>query len=430
MATTPQAPWQTPGYFDAQAINRQREMAKILTQQGQNQPQGQMVSGRFVAPTFGQYLAPALATYVGQQKLEKADESEKALAQKLATQNAEQWGQYSQLMAGDQGVAPVQGPTPEGANLSDTVKARAPRAPDRAGAINYALQSNNPELRALALEKLKGQKLGEGETYQEFDLGTGQHQTIAQGGPKLTNDQRDYQTAVQQGFKGSLFDYQQKLKQAGATNVNLSTEKSYGQAFGGKIAEQDAGKYENALGAPKRVADADQTLDLINKGAITGFGADFKLNAARALGVSGANNAELIKNTELLVSNRGQAVLSNIKTSGLGAGQGFTDKDRIFLENVVGGRIALSAGTLKELAMLEKRAAIATATQWNSRYDKMPEDVRRATGVHKIEFGAAPPAAPPAPGAPGAANPAPKPNANPSIISPEVANQYGVPLPK
>ena len=193
MATTPQSPWQTPGYSDQLGINRQREMAKLLLAQGQNQPQGQMVSGRYVAPSFAQYLAPAVSTYLGQNKQEKADAAEKALAERLQKQNTESFAQYGKLMSGDQGVAAVQGPTQGGDNLSNTVTPQAPVAPDRGGAINYALQSNNPELRAIALEKIKGgQKLGEGEVFQEFNLGTGKFETTAQGGEKykapLTTD--------------------------------------------------------------------------------------------------------------------------------------------------------------------------------------------------------------------------------------------------
>ena len=40
-----------------QALNRQQQMAQLLMQQGQQTPQGQMVSGRYVAPSFTQNLA-------------------------------------------------------------------------------------------------------------------------------------------------------------------------------------------------------------------------------------------------------------------------------------------------------------------------------------------------------------------------------------
>jgi len=86
----------------------------------------------------------------------------------------------------------------------------------------------------------------------------------------------------------------------------------------------------------------------------------------------------------LLVSSLGQNVLNNIKTSGLGAGQGFTDKDRIFLERVVGGQIALDKKTLLDLADLQEKAARASVNKWNDRVKTMPQEVLQATGIGAI----------------------------------------------
>ena len=58
-----------------QALTRQQQMAQLLMQQGMQQPQGQMVSGRYVAPSFFQYAAPLLQTYLGSRLAEKTDNS-------------------------------------------------------------------------------------------------------------------------------------------------------------------------------------------------------------------------------------------------------------------------------------------------------------------------------------------------------------------
>jgi len=42
-----------PEYLQQQQqLNRQQQMAQLLMQQGQSMPSGQMVSGRYVAPSF------------------------------------------------------------------------------------------------------------------------------------------------------------------------------------------------------------------------------------------------------------------------------------------------------------------------------------------------------------------------------------------
>lgn len=40
---------------------------------------------------------------------------------------------------------------------------------------------------------------------------------------KLTDDQREYQAAKDQGFEGSFMDYQVKMKEAGRSQINLDT---------------------------------------------------------------------------------------------------------------------------------------------------------------------------------------------------------------
>lgn len=51
----------------------------------------------------------------------------------------------------------------------------------------------------------------------------------AMAGPDPTSDQREYEMAVKQGYQGTFMDYQQELRRAGATNVNVGGE---GQRMG------------------------------------------------------------------------------------------------------------------------------------------------------------------------------------------------------
>jgi hypothetical protein len=69
-----------------QQILRQQKMAEMLMQQGMQQPQGQMVSGRYVAPSIFQNLAGLANTYMGQRGIEKADQAQLKLAQNLREQ--------------------------------------------------------------------------------------------------------------------------------------------------------------------------------------------------------------------------------------------------------------------------------------------------------------------------------------------------------
>jgi hypothetical protein len=87
---------------ELQGINRQQELAKMLLQQGTQQPQGQMVSGRYVAPALTQYLQPLFGAYAGQKGLENVENQQLALAKAIREgQQGEQAAIMERLNAGD-----------------------------------------------------------------------------------------------------------------------------------------------------------------------------------------------------------------------------------------------------------------------------------------------------------------------------------------
>ncbi|NCX05665.1 MAG: hypothetical protein EBW68_07800, partial [Actinobacteria bacterium] len=101
----------------------------------------------------------------------------------------------------------------------------------------------------------------------------------------------------------------------------------------------------------------------------------------RGLNILGASNDEKIANTELLVSGLAKNTLGAVKSSGLGTGQGFTDKDLSFLQDAEGGRITLNAQTLERLARLSRKAAEGSAEAWNKRSKQIPKTATEGTGL-------------------------------------------------
>jgi hypothetical protein len=173
-----------------------------------------------------------------------------------------------------------------------------------------------------------------------------------------------------------------RIAKAGATNVNVSTEKKYGERFGGLIADQDAAKLAAAEKAPEAAATADRVMDLISTGkVITGTGANARLQIAKALNLAGGTDSEKIKNTEVLVSSLAETTLGAIKSSNLGAGQGFTNADRDFLEKAKAGQLSYDAKSLSELARLSRLAAEKSAESWNKRVQQIPAAALEGTGI-------------------------------------------------
>ena len=75
-------------YQQQQQINRQQKMAEMLMQQNQ-QPQGQMVSGRYVAPSFFQNIQPIANMLTGAYLAKQGDTKAANLAEAIRTRDDE-----------------------------------------------------------------------------------------------------------------------------------------------------------------------------------------------------------------------------------------------------------------------------------------------------------------------------------------------------
>jgi hypothetical protein len=134
-----------------QALTRQQQLANLLTQQGLQQPQGQMVSGRYVAPSFFQYAAPLAQLYAGQKMAEKGDKAQADLAKALRQQYANEAQQYQDLLRGKEAVFEQAGPTQTGGNIpNQTYRMGA----DPQAAYLFGSTAYNPALQQVALKKL------------------------------------------------------------------------------------------------------------------------------------------------------------------------------------------------------------------------------------------------------------------------------------
>lgn len=156
-----QANFFAPGFDDqmeAQNIERQRRYAELLRSQSEQQPQGQMVSGHFVAPSWAQSLAQVLKAYQGGKGMREADAKQKALAEAVRGRTAEEMGTFTKLLSG----APAQatGQTYQtGANEMGDEAATVPQwsgvqAPDMKQAYAFAAGTQNPALQQVGLRGL------------------------------------------------------------------------------------------------------------------------------------------------------------------------------------------------------------------------------------------------------------------------------------
>jgi hypothetical protein len=377
-----------------QQILRQQKMAEMLMQQGAQQPQAQIVSGRYVAPSIFQNLAGLANQYVGQRGIEKAEEAQRKLAQELRAGDIAATADFMKTRQGRPAemFAAQAGPMPDGGNIP-IQESRAGIAPNPQAAYAnlYADPRASGRLQNLAFNKIfaepEGFTLTEGATRVERQP-DGTYKTVATGAEKSSPEYNNYLRAIKDPinpFKGGFTDYQMSIKRAGAPSVSVSTANKFAGGFAGKASEGAYNMYEQALSAPQQIENAKRTIELVNSGALTGPAANIGLEAAKIFNVAGANNQDTISKTEQLFSNRGKAMLGSIKQSGLAGSQGLTEGERKFLTQAEGGTITLNAETLKAMAGLEIKMAVANQKKWNAQAAKMDKDILTSTGAGPVE---------------------------------------------
>jgi hypothetical protein len=132
-----------------QQIARQQRMAELLMQQGQQIPQGQMVSGRYVAPSFFQYAAPVLQSYLGRKELGKVEQRQLDMAKQLRADEISAMTDYMQQKQG----RPAQ-PAPTGYELIDAGMPATPANPQAALANLYTNPRATQAQRQFAFQKM------------------------------------------------------------------------------------------------------------------------------------------------------------------------------------------------------------------------------------------------------------------------------------
>lgn len=420
-------------------LQQNQRYADILMQQAlMDQPQGQMVSGHYVPPSPVQGLAQLLKAYVGrrasdmipeqQQKLASAQDqqlqrmvgltfpSTQPTAGQPVTQSPMQTGAAPMQAMPTQGKAPVAMSFPIGESGATQnlpafepsqyagalsggvppVNQTAPQMPatqmPTAGIPQQGRTSmGQPMLPSVTGDPIKDLALIRTLGPQAYTQAALQNKPTAVGNFAIDRTGKViFAAPSKEGFvdrqrpDGSFV--REEIPGASQLESSRAGMVEYGKGSAASAVQRDQEIFGAASSAQTNIDRANQIIDLIGAGALTGTAAEIKLKLARAFNVAGADNNETIKNTEVLLASLGQNVLDSIKTSGLGAGQGFTDNDRKFLERVKGGSIELNPQTLQELARISKSVSAAAVAKWNKRLPDIPGNIAKDMGLKPIEL--------------------------------------------
>jgi hypothetical protein len=382
-----------------QQILRQQKMAEMLMQQGAQQPQGQMVSGRYVAPSIFQNLGNLANLYVGQRGIEKAQQAQIDLAKQLRADESSAMADFMQQKQGRPAemFAAQAGPMPDGGNIP-LQESRAAIAPNPQGA--YAnLMANpkaSPRLQNLAFNKL----IAEPEAFtltkgakRFVTMPDGTSKEVASGAEDLPDSIQYAITIGQLPSNPKTWTPQQAAlaksiveskTSAGANKFDFSNMlgKSVSDVAPILIASKTA-----TGGAIQQADAANRIIQSLDTNKIfTGAGANQKLQAAQIsqmLGVTGGKTEEIVANTRTAIQGLAQLTLQGRKQMrGEGA---ITESEGALAQRAMSGDVSLTAGELRILANAAKRSAKFTYDQHQSMMGALAKDSPNSVPYYQLE---------------------------------------------
>ena len=184
-----------------QALNRQQQMAQLLMQQGQQTPTGQMVGGRYVAPSFFQYVAPLAQLYAGKRLAEKGDEAMLDLAEQLRKGKEQETQAIMEQLRPRDVQTEMAGPYT--GNVPMPVATQT-LPPNFQAATNLALQS----------------RYGAGKELLPTLINRALPEPI-----KPTTEMQNYEYAKSQGYKGTLNDFKNQITPYQQAQLKFDREK-------------------------------------------------------------------------------------------------------------------------------------------------------------------------------------------------------------
>jgi hypothetical protein len=194
-------------FAEQQDLNRQQRMAQMLMQQGQQAPQGQMISGRYVAPSIFQNLASLAQTGAGAYLQAKGDEKALDMAKKLREEGKIETQRLMNVLGGTpdtQQVTEMAGPYTGNVPMPTATQTIPGKPGDVRLALAEAMNMTSPQAKAL-IPTLVQRALPEP--------------------VKPTTDMQNYEFAKSTGFKGSFNDFKNQITPYQQAQLGMEREK-------------------------------------------------------------------------------------------------------------------------------------------------------------------------------------------------------------
>lgn len=335
-------------------LQRQRQLANLLTGQAFNQPQGQMISGHYVKPSALQQALPMINAAIGGLTNANLDTKQQELAAALRGKQAE----IAQRFA------------------SGTPQEK----------LAAALDPNAPAMiKAAASEMFKTQKAGKGDIISQMNFNTGKFEPILEGAPDIPDV---LQYAISVGGlpqNPATWNDQQRAyaKQLVESKARASAGNVYnqmGKSIAGEVGPIMKELQGNVQAAVKTEDFANNIIKAVDSNKLyTGTGANVRLGAAQVadtIGVGGKDLQTKIANTRQTMQGLAQLTLQGRQQM---RGQGaITENESKLAERAISGDITFTPTEIKQLANAAKRSAEYTYNNYQTKLGEMAKNPETA----------------------------------------------------
>jgi hypothetical protein len=149
-------------------------------------------------------------------------------------------------------------------------------------------------------------------------------------------------------------------------------ETAFEKSVGTKTGEDTVAFVKRAEAAPKNIAKIDEALGILKSGgAVTGFGAENRLNLQRAMSLFGddVKSGKRVVDTQILDALLGSDVFPSLQSLGLGSKNIDTPAEREYLRQVITGTIQLDNDALIRLTQIRRNVETNAIKEYNQKLE-------------------------------------------------------------
>jgi hypothetical protein len=165
-------------------------------------------------------------------------------------------------------------------------------------------------------------------------------------------------------------------------------ETAFERSVGTKTGEDIVAFVKRVEAAPKNIAKIDEALGILKSGgAVTGFGAENRLNLQRAMSLFGddVKSGKRVVDTQILDALLGSDVFPSLQAMGLGSKNIDTPNEREYIRNVITGTIAMDNDALIRLTQIRRNVETDAIKEYNQKLESGKFDKYSKAAGQKLE---------------------------------------------